>query len=487
MKKLLLILLACFPLVVNAAPKAKSTTPKNQNVTQKNKNTAQKAKSAQQSKKKTDNNKQTKQSATKKSNSNEKLQWSYRALAEATKEKTTLLNRSELEELGHWFLDVNAKFSFGELKNKCEQIKKCEKKKDCKTACDTFAKTLREKNNVVKKEFKKPNPGTYVKETTVKDEMDGKNIKIYKIFDVIMADGYMDGNNINHTINIADKNTGIYLINKQGKVTDTNLHTWTNDMFLNISSSKDVRGYVRGAHLNSYIKSDRDLTESILCLDPKNYAKGIIAEAWEGIKKAPGLMPNGGYDIKNHYSRKYTEGTTKQTDSDAHVNGMKFCGKIAHAEWLGHLIYSMNNKVDKENRVVTLLSKATNNNQLDSLQVREAWEIGQDISRYCKEDIPRVNCDFVKNTQIETVVMGDVARSVPDAVIESGQKMKSMVPGCGEIDCRGRCVDNIVQCSCVNKSLGNTVYKNFKFDHLCYDLDNMLKKLKDKVKKINYN
>jgi hypothetical protein len=218
------------------------------------------------------------------------------------------------------FIKNNRKSSVAEVMDKCleyipisENLYKGKRSADvgCQgdylgDGCAVFVKRLKEEQNKNTKIFL--SPGTYV--TKVEDG-------VYKVTNVVPGNG-----------------NKIWIINPDGGVTHTlGYEAWTNDMFINTSSTNHTRGVFN----NSYIYTKVDLS-NWMWEEYNSWDRGIPGAY--AVSTAVAGMPGNRYDIKNR--KKFTEyKRTGQSDIDSHTNGFVFNGKIAHLEWLGHYIIGM--------------------------------------------------------------------------------------------------------------------------------------------------
>lgn len=196
-------------------------------------------------------------------------------------------------------------------------------------------------------------PGTYVRKYS-----DG----IYKIEEVILADGYKKSGVLNDKVNTARENTKVYEILPDGTFKDLNVYTYTNDMFLNTMATDNVRGIYNSSFICMNVDVTDDITqmfnnrrgevgytvESGIRLLPDD-KKGDVAGGFIGYlgflggdytsSGVKGVKIAGTYDTKRTLSSKCkVEG---QSASAVAVNGVWYNGKIANLEWLGHYLYGM--------------------------------------------------------------------------------------------------------------------------------------------------
>ena len=409
-----------------------------------------------------------------------KYTWSYGALADTMKvmrKNCELTHSDEFLEMGNWFRNKAATFSMRELIEHCKnqkkafseidrsykkngQPKECQMpqpcdKKGCSekpytniSGCNIFISTFLQYNNARAKVLNYAAPGTYVEKQVLNNET------VYKIMDVILADGYWQKNKINQAINMAEENTKIYDIST-GQIVDTGLRTMTNDMFFDVQTGGEMfsgdTGYVRGAYTNSYIRPSIDVTSDILAL--YDAGRGKIGNS---ITDAYNSRPNRTLDIKRPYGKKYKIGSQEATEAEA--NGVMFAGKIASLDFLGNMLFGMNNQeAVLPNFVGRGLAQGVSladGFTVESQIVKNAWDIGQTFVLAIKAS----RIDKFKKTQ---------TRTKQEAYQMAEQEMKNIYPDTKDIVCTGNCnpipgTDDVVICT---DSSGNRL--EFVFDDIC--------------------
>lgn len=422
-------------------------------------------------------------------NMDTKYTWSYGALADtmkAMRNDCELTHPDEFMEMGNWFRANGARFSMNEFINQCESqdhsfhqidrkyvtkdgvAKKCvmpttscteqscgEKAYTDNKGCNIFLSTFIKNNNLRKNIQASNKPGTYVKKINLKS---GKIA--YKVFDVVLAPGYWKNNEIDNAVNNNPANTKIYDISS-GAIVDTGLSTWTNDMFLDVSAARTWNGNVRGAFVNSYIRPEIDLTTDIYSMYDKRRGQmdNAAVNGWDSIsyENIPILGDRtGDFDIKAIYAPKYK--IIPQSDVESQTNGVMFNGKIAHLDWLGHLLYGMNrqetiapNKL--ANGAAHVLSLA-NSGMVEPLNMQNAWDLGSNL---VKENDKKINKTF-KGVQTKTE---------QEAYNKAAAQMKKIYSDAGKVSCTGNCnkrpgTRDIVICT---DSKGRRI--EFEFDDIC--------------------
>lgn len=205
------------------------------------------------------------------------------------------------------------------------------------TGCNIFISNL---INANAKYAKFSAPGTYVKKVPLTS---GRTA--YKVVDVVIADGYFGKNGtINNSVNQADENTGIYMVDNSDNPQRIGT-TWTNDSFVRITD-----GNIRGANTDAYIFLDDDVTDRInKLLQEAAFERSAVGIAYQS-------RDNGAYDIKklNNFRRSVFDAATgqSQTYQDANgkpvdrvpENGVVFMGKVASLDALGHIVFGINNR-----------------------------------------------------------------------------------------------------------------------------------------------
>ena len=237
--------------------------------------------------------------------------------------------------------------------------------------CDIFLTTLIKKQNEYAHKLRYAiTPGTYVER---KDLDDGT--EAYKILDVILHKDYFSNGDINQDVNKDEDNTGVYLVDNDGdSIRSLNFKTWTNDMFFKVASEMHKpTGNANGVFAESFIlpkadcTEDKSCTEHIfelyykhfgtnstikdICMDmPQNTpGLGLIkdcggAKVGEGDVKVE-IGEENGFAPKiyglEYITKFYNSRDRNILNTRAHATGVKFNGKIAHLEWLGHCLFGM--------------------------------------------------------------------------------------------------------------------------------------------------
>lgn len=419
-------------------------------------------------------------------NGDTKYNWSYGALADTMKKMRSnceVTSADEFIEMGNWFREKAATFSFNELKTQCEtqkhkfreidrtykdkngNEKKCKMPLPCdenkcseiqytnNLGCNIFITEFIKNNNIRAKILDNKTPGTYVKKVKLTN---GETA--YQIVDVILANGYWKNNRINQDINTNAANTKIYDIST-GNILDTGMHTWTNDMFFDASASTSSRGDVRGAFVNSYIRPEIDLTQDIYAL--YDTGRGIRGNS---LGDALSSTPEGPLDIKIAYGKIYKVGD--QRDTDTHANGVMFMDKIATLDFLGNLLFGMNNQEANAPNFVGrgfaqlisighgLLSEE-HEFHVEPQHVKQAWAVGEQIVR---DNKPKRIMTFAK---IQT-------KTEQEAYQKAAQEMKKIYSDSQGISCTGNCnkrpgTDDVVICTDSSKRR-----LEFVFDDICH-------------------
>lgn len=416
-----------------------------------------------------------------------KYTWSYGALGETMKKMRSnceVTSADEFIEMGNWFREKAATFSFNELKTQCEtqkhkfkeidrtykdkngNVKKCKMPLPCdenkcseiqytnNLGCNIFITEFIKNNNIRAKILNNKTPGTYVRKVKLTN---GETA--YRIVDVILANGYWKNNRINQDINTNVANTKIYEITSTGNILDTGMHTWTNDMFFDASASTSSRGDVRGAFVNSYIRPEIDLTQNIYAL--YDTGRGIRGNS---LGDAFSSTPEGPLDIKITYGEIYKVGD--QRDTDTHANGVMFMDKIATLDFLGNLLFGMNNQeANAPNFVgrgfaqgVSILHGLFSDEhefRVEPQHVKHAWAVGEQIVR---DNKPKRIMTFAK---IQT-------KTEQEAYQKAAQEMKKIYSDSQGISCTGNCnrrvgTDDVVICTDSSKRR-----LEFVFDDICH-------------------
>lgn len=384
-----------------------------------------------------------------------KYTWSYGALADTMKpmrNNCEITTKDEFIEMGNWFRMKNAYFSMNELIQQCvnqrhkfsdidrEYVDDNGIKKKCQMPLPCNETTCSEKNftenigcNIFLTQFIKNNklrakilnnkiPGTYVKQVTLESDR-----VVYQIVDVILADNYWQNNRINNSVNNDEANTKIYDITT-GDIIDTGLHTWTNDMFFDVSAARSQRGDVRGAFINSYIQQDIDLTSAIYAMYDKR--RGQLDST---LMNTYDSRQEGDFDVKHIYAEQYR--IDPQTATESESNGVMFNGKVAHLDWLGHFLYGMNRE---ESIGPDLLANAAAHGlsmlggikkgelNKEPLHMQNAWDMGSELVRKNKTNV----ITTFKNIQTHTP---------QEAYEKAAQEMNKIYIDAQNISCTGNC------------------------------------------------
>lgn len=415
-----------------------------------------------------------------------KYTWSYGALGETMKKMRSnceVTSADEFIEMGNWFREKAATFSFNELKTQCEtqkhkfreidrtykdkngNEKKCKMPLPCdenkcseiqytnNLGCNIFITEFIKNNNIRAKILNNKTPGTYVRKVKLTN---GETA--YQIVDVILANGYWKNNRINQDINTNVANTKIYEITSTGNILDTGMHTWTNDMFFDASASTSSRGDVRGAFVNSYIRPEIDLTQDIYAL--YDNGRGIRGNSITDAKQS---RPNAPLDIKIKYGKEYK--VDEQKETEAHANGVMFMDKIATLDFLGNLLFGMNNQEANApnfvgHGVAQLISighglvSDEHAFRVEPQHVKHAWAVGEQIVR---DNKPKRIMTFAK---IQT-------KTEQEAYQKAAQEMKKIYSDSQGISCTGNCnrrvgTDDVVICTDSSKRR-----LEFVFDDIC--------------------
>ena len=404
--------------------------------------------------------------------------WSYGALADTMKNMRSNCeptSADEFLEMGNWFREKGATFSFNEIKVQCETqqhkfndidrtykdkngiVKKCEIPLPCtdnscseyqytdNSGCNIFLTELVRNNNLRAKIIKNQKPGTYVTKVLLSN-----NDTVYKIVDVILAPNYWVDGQINTDANINEQNTKIYDIST-GEIIDTGLYTWTNDMFFDVSTSNIPSGDVRGAFVNSYIRPNIDLTQEIYDLYDNN--RGLVANS---VQDAFNSMPHKPLDIKVIYGDKYK--IEHQTNTESHANGVMFNNKIATFDFLGNMLFGMNNQEallpNFVGRTFAQAVSIVDGMHVESYNVKHAWDVGEKLV----QDNIKSRITTFQNVQ---------TKNEQEAYNKATQEMKHIYSNAQNIKCYGNCnkipgSDDIVICTD-----SNGLRLEFLFDDIC--------------------
>jgi len=407
-----------------------------------------------------------------------KYTWSYGALADtmkAMRNNCEITSKDEFLEMGNWFRNKAAYFSMNEFIQQCENQthafhnidrtyinkdgikKKCEMPLPCNetscsekqftsnSGCNIFLTEFLKNNKVRANILKNKKPGTYVKQVQLKS---GRTV--YQVVDVVLATNYWQNNKINNSVNNNEANTSIYDITT-GDIIDTGLHTWTNDMFFDVSAARTERGDVRGAFVNSYILPDVNLTNEVYTMYDKR--RGKITNT---IGNTIDSITNGDFDVKATYAKQYR--ILPQTETESESNGVIFDGKIAHLDWLGHFLYGMNREESTlpaglANFAAQGLSRVSGGNP-EPLNMQNAWDIGSAQVRNNKTNIVQTFANVQTKTPRE-------------AYEKAAQEMKKIYTNAKDVSCTGNCnprpgTDDIVICTDSSKRR-----LEFIFDDIC--------------------
>lgn len=347
---------------------------------------------------------------------NNVYEWSFAALSDSMKRMRNGCedtNGDEFIEVSNWARSKNGHFSIAELVAKCESVPKFKElyrgaidkttglEKACELpnasacvynesssfpincgektwtkpteygassilGCDIFVSMVIKKNNEIANTLgTERGPGTYVKR--IDYDVHGPT---YQIIDVILSDDYYanDRYTINFDANTDDKNTMIYEVFDNGLITPLlsasgeALHTWTNDMFLDVRPEwrLDLRGFDRrgrmaGVMVKAFIMPSNDVTYRIY--DIYNTNRGLYGAS---VTNAILSYTGNPYDIKTKLGPEFkiTTRPFSQLESESHGNGLMFKGKVATIDWLGNLLYSMNSDENKYGEGGRLLAGA---------------------------------------------------------------------------------------------------------------------------------
>ncbi len=409
-----------------------------------------------------------------------KYVWSYAVVADVTNDMFKYCSKVQLPELtkhGDFLAANNAYVSKAELVRKCiTEVPFFDvidmNKKDCKEhmiipgtiysvkgkksdGCNLFITNLIDRQAKLKAMY--ISPGTYVSETVLDN---GK--KVYKVDNVVLAAGCRDSaGNTNNDVNTSDSNTHIYKLDGT-KYVKTNMHTWTNDMFMNVQNGNGDKGMIRGARVGAYIYYDEDMTERLY--DAYNERRGKIGSS---VLNAWDSRPGGTLDIKEHYRDTFK--VADQSNGAADGNGFVFRGKIATLDFLGNVLYGMNaQEASLSNDIADWMADRVSNystpgvNKLkavagkegddESQWVKTGWQIGKDMVSGAKESRDLT----FKHTQTATPQEAyDIAR----------RQVLVLYPNAENIKCSGNCKgyggDDIVICLFSDNVL------EFVFDDIC--------------------
>lgn len=457
-----------------------------------------------------------------------KHNWSYAALAQTMTEIRQNCEPTQIDEfleIGNWARGNNAKFSLLDLILKCEQIKPPQiirtETKPCyfpsKTQCthnqngvpvscgesvmtdnkwcDIFISTwVKYHNDIVNKiGTDKPNPGTYVEKKSV-TMPNGQQRTAYKVIDVVLADEYYNNTQtktINQTANQSKKNTKIYEIAADGRISEVpNCSTWTNDMFMDIqASSKNKAGDIRGAVYRSYIFCDEDVTQYIYEIYDKR--RGMVGGSF---KNAGDSVDGKDFDIKVRLGEKYK--TIDQAAKTSHQNGLLFKGRVATIDFLGNMLYGMNREeavlpnfvadtaadalsivsakrphaialqkhaepylknrqltaMLKDEQIVKEAEALLKENVIEPETVRNAWDMGG---------------QFVKDAKFDYTFKNTQTKEPYQAYNKAKNRMISVYHAVEPVTCSGNCNplpgnDDVVVCTDANGMRGE-----FIFDDIC--------------------
>ena len=462
-------------------------------------------------------------------------EWSFGALSKTMKdmridcEKT---NGDEFIEIGNWARSKNGFFSVAELISKCQSILQFEKlfrgernssgiEKLCKYpdassciynmnpriptecgekpwtkptqygtrnwGCDIFISTFIKNNNEIAAKGLR-SPGTYVQR--VGDTTHGPT---YQVIDVILSDDYYIKDSsgtpidVNFDANTANQNTIIYEVFESGLITNligTNgemLHTWTNDMFLDVRASSNRMGDMAGVAVNSFIMPKQDISYRIY--DIYNTNRGLWGAS---VTNAINSMPKNPYDIKTTLGPEFRVPKFQSPNtSDQYGNGLVFNGKVATIDWLGNLLYSMNSNETQYGAPQRWFSriladgvssyttfKEDGNLSREPVTVRQAFQIGNNIVADLKNQRDERFKDV--STAVESDAYAKAKRVMETSIANGGY-------GAHNVVCTGNCrpqirlgiiievgADDIV--SCTGYDVNNTFFvQDFVFNDICDD------------------
>lgn len=309
------------------------------------------------------------------------------------------------------------------------------------TSCSLFLYNLIEKQNeIIANGGVKKQPGTYVRKYS-----DG----IYKIVEVIPAEGLYKNGVVDQNVNLDKKNTGIYDIDTGSRL---KYNTWTNNMFINVYANNEVRGM----YDNSYIFINKDITSYVF--NQFNQSRGMESYSiGTFIEEMPDF---GDMDIKYIMPKKFGLKVNGQTDSDAHTNGAVFNGKVANFEWVGHYLAGV---AQQESAI----SNSVSDIAISWLQGGEEPDV-YNAARYMGQEyhnntIKGRTLSVFKNVQTKTEAEAyNMASNYVKKNYFPNENVKIVCGGeCGSGF--GKRLDDIVFCTVVGKDF----YIDFWFDDIC--------------------
>lgn len=409
-------------------------------------------------------------------NKDTKYRWSYGALADTMKEMRNnceITHKDEFLEMGNWMRNKNAVFSFNELKTQCEtqshqfsaidrtykdkngNIKKCEMPLPCdgktcsekqytnNSGCNIFITEFIKNHNLREKILNTRKPGTYVRKIKLKS-----GGTAYQIVDVVLAPGYWQNDKINNDVNNNVANTKIYDIST-GDIIDTGMQTWTNDMFFDVAADRTKKGNVGGAFVKSYIRPEIDLTNEIYAMYDKRRGRtdATLRNTFDSRQK-------GDFDVKANYASKYK--IVPQSDVESHTNGVMFEGKIAHLDWLGHFLYGMNRE---ESTLPAGLANATaqglsvvDGGNYEPVNMQNAWDLGSALVADNKSK---------RITTFATVI----TKNEQEAYQKAAQEMKKIYSDAKNVSCTGNCnpvgsIDVVICTDSLTKSRAEFIFES---------------------------
>lgn len=409
---------------------------------------------------------------------NQKYVWSYAAVADVTNDMYKYCARVQLPELtkhADFLVQKNAYASKAELVRKCildspffdaidldkESCKEHlimpgtiysvgNKKSD---GCNLFITNLIDRQAKIKKQYS--SPGTYVRNA---GSQNGKSV--YVVDNVVLAPGYRDAaGNTDYAVNTNDNNTNIYLFDG-GRYVQTGLHTWTNDMFMNIQNGNGDRGMVRGARRGAYIYYDEDMTGVLYDLYNKRRGR-LLASVANAVDSRPG----GTFDIKEHYRNVYK--VSGQDNGQADGNGFLFRGKIATLDFLGNVLYGMNaQEATIANGVADFAAERVSNYSTPGASWNKLWTDGENESQWVKTGWQIGNNLVVMAEKERNTKFANTQTAAPqDAYDMAAREVRRLNPNAGDVKCTGNCKhyggDDTVVCL----YSGNVT--EFIFDDIC--------------------
>ncbi len=400
--------------------------------------------------------------------------WSYGALSDTMKpmrNECETTKEQPFVAIGNWMRNNGAKFSLSELGEEClkafkkykidRHLKACqypyanqcqpnygpcgERRYTNDSTCNIFISTFIKNNNIRATIVKDNKPGTYVEKVVLTS---GRTA--YKIVDVVLAPSYWEDNRVNDSANNDENHTKIYEITSNG-IVDLGIHTWTNDMFFDVSASLSFKGNTRGAFINSYIYTDVDLTRDIYEMydQRRGTLKATTFNTWDSRQ-------GGAFDIKDKYASKYA--LAGQVNNEPNTNGVLFDGKIAHFDWLGHFLYGMNRQESigpdwAANTAAHGLS-LLGGQSVEPDNLGAAWDLGAQLVRN-------------NVTKRDNTFKGIQTKKKEQAFAMAKSQMQEYHPNAKSIECSGNCnkipnTDDVVICM---DEQNNRI--EFVFDDIC--------------------